>query len=60
MRYMILECNGEEQIRMEFEGPLRLEHLYELVEEIADENVVDIGEVTIRFIEITKEEDDWA
>ena len=51
MRYMILECNGEEQIRLEFEGPLRLEHLYELVEEIADENVVDISKVIIRFIE---------
>lgn len=48
---MIFECNGVEEIKLEFEGPLRLEHLFELVEEIAGRNKVDISAITIRFVE---------
>ena len=51
MRYIVFECNGEELIRLEFQEPLRLEHLYEFVEEIAAEKKVEISTVSIRFVE---------
>lgn len=48
---MLFECNGVEEVKLEFEGPLRLEHLLELVEELALKNKVDISAIAIRFVE---------
>jgi hypothetical protein len=57
MLMMVFECNQVEEIKLEFEGPLRLEHLLKLVEELALWNKVEIGAITIRFIEEPEKED---
>lgn len=48
---MLFECNGVEEVKLEFEGPLRLEHLLELVEELALKKKVNICAISIRFVE---------